>query len=73
MIHSQSPLTSFDSFPPEMGLDDPFLKLPVIDPLPCNFFTAMVWSNVGREGINVNIEFTTNWATSVKPFIVLYT
>ena len=33
----------------------------------------MVWGNVGRVGINVNIGFTTNWAKSVKPFIVSYT
>ena len=73
MMHPQSLLTSSASFPPEMGLDNPSLELPVIDPLLYNCFTSMVWGNVGRVGINMHIEFTTNWATSVKPFIVSYT
>ena len=60
MVHPKSPIMSSAEFPPDIRLDDPCLKLPVIDPLPCTFFTAIVWGNLDRDGINVNIEFTTN-------------
>ena len=61
MLHPQSPLSSSASFMADMGIYDPSFKLPVIESLPSKFFADIVWDNVGRRGINVNIEFTTNW------------
>ena len=72
MLHPQSPLSSSAKFMPDMGVDDPSLKLPLIDPLPTKFFTGIIWGNVGRQGINVNIEFTTDWVNSVKTNVVSY-
>ena len=72
MLHHKSPLTSSAEFPPEIGLENPCLKLPVINLLFCKLFTAIVRGNVGRDGINVNIEFTTSWVSFVKPFLVSY-
>jgi len=42
MMHPKSPITSSAEFPPEIGLDDPCSKLPIIDPLPFKFFTTIV-------------------------------
>ena len=72
MLHPQSPLSSSAKLMPDMGVDDPSLKLPLIDPLPTKFFTGIIWGNVGRQGINVNIEFTTDWVNSVKTNVVSY-
>ena len=60
ILHPQSPLISLADFTADMGIDDPVLKLLVIDPLPSKFFTGIVWGNIGCDDINVNIKFTTN-------------
>ena len=72
VLHPQSPFSSSDSFTADMGVNDPSFKLPLIDPLPSKFFTGIVWGNVIRQGINTNIEFTTDWVNSVKSNVVSY-
>ena len=72
MLHPQFLLISSASFTEDMGIYDSSFKLSVIDPLPSKFFTDIVWGNVDRRGINVNIEFTTNWVNYVKPNVISY-
>ena len=72
MLHPQSPFSSAALFPVDLGMDDPSFTPPVIDPLPSKFFTGVVWGKVGRCGIDVQIEFSTNWVNSVKPMVVMY-
>lgn len=61
MLHPQFPLIFSTSFMVDMGIDYPSFKLSLIDPLRSKFLTGIVWCNVGRRDISVNIEFTTNW------------
>ena len=67
MIHLKSPYKSSKDFPSDIGLDNPIIQLPIIDPLPIKFFTAIAWGKIGRDGIDVNIEFSTNWIKFVSP------
>ena len=53
-----------------MGLDNSIMKIPIIDLLPSKFFTAIVWGNVGRDRIDVVVEFATNWIKYVIPSLI---
>ena len=72
MLHPQSIYKSSKYSPSEIGLDNPIIRLPFIDLLPTKFFTAIVWGNVGREGINSAVKFSTNWVKSVTPPLIVY-
>ena len=67
MLHPQSTYKSSKDFPSEIGLDNPIIQLLIIDPLPKKFFTAIVWGNVGQEGIDIAVKFSTNWVKSGTP------
>ena len=55
-----------------MGLDDSSAVIPNIDPLPSKCFTSLIWGDVTRDVIDVCVEFTSNWVTSVSFFITEY-
>lgn len=55
-----------------MGLDDSSVVIPNIDPLPTRFFTSLIWGHVRRDGIDVRLEFSINWESSVSLSIVKY-
>ena len=42
MLHPHSPFKSAKDFPDDIGLDNPIIKLPIVDPLPSKFYTAVV-------------------------------
>jgi len=46
MIHPCSTFKSSKDFTDDIGLDNPMIQLPIIDPLPSKFFTAIVWGNI---------------------------
>ena len=60
MLHPQSTYKSSKDFPPDISLNNLAIQLPIINLLPSKFFTAIVWCNIGREGIDVvsNIQQT---------------
>ena len=60
ILHPRSIYNLAKDFPADMGLDNPTMKLPIIDPILSKFFTLIVWGNIGRDGIDVVVEFTTN-------------
>ena len=55
-----------------MGLDDSSISIPTIDPLPTRYFTSLILGHVGRDGIYVHIQFTTNWVDCVSPHVLKY-
>ena len=72
MLHPQSIYESSKVFPPDIVLDNPTIQLPIIDPLPSKFFTAIVWGNIGQEEIDIVIEFSTKWVKYGTPLMIAY-
>lgn len=68
-LHPQSSVVSPKCYSADMGLDNSSVMIPNIDPLPSMFFTSMIWGDVTRDEIDVRVEFTRNWVTSVSSFI----
>ena len=70
MLHPDSTVATLLQYQSDMGLDDSSVHIPNIDPLFTKFFTSLIWGHIGRDGIDVRVEFTSNWVDSVSPNVV---
>lgn len=48
------------------------MHIPNIDRLQTRFFTSLIWGHIGRDGIDVRVDFTTNWEDSVSTHVIKY-
>ena len=73
MLHPESSLTTMRDLPKNIGLDDVSIEIPTIDPLPTKFLTALMWGEVGRDGIDFVVEYNCNWYNSITTPLIEYT
>ena len=73
MLHPKSSITNVKDLTSDFGLDDSSVRIPTIEPLPSKYFTALIWGQVCRSGVDFIVEFTSNWKNSITVPLIEYT
>ena len=73
MLHPESSIRTMRDLPRNIGLDDISIEIPTIDSLPTKFLTALIWGEVGRDGIDFVVEYNCNWYNSITTPLIEYT
>ena len=53
LLHPRLTYKSVKYLPADIGLENLTMKLRIVDLLPSKFFAIIIWSNVGRDEIDV--------------------
>ena len=73
MLHPKFRIKSMKDLSLDVGLDDTTLQILTIDPLPSKLLTALIWGQVGREGIDFVVDYNCNWVNSITVPLLEYT
>ena len=70
MLHPSSPWKSAAMFNRFCGLDVPDIEL--LSKIKIPFWDAIIWGSIAREGIDIQLNFSSHWLKSIGNWIKCY-